>query len=189
MNLRTCLCTCLYGNSMQDSNQKQPKRNQNEPKINQAWTQNRPKIGPKSSQSRSKIGPKSVQNRPKTGYGADFAFEPLFGPILVPFWLQLGAILGAKLRPCWAKNRFLEGLEKHQKTNMIFNTLRGPLGTDFGTIFGPKIDQKSVQKRSQERASKKAKIFKKPLVFQCFLGFGGVGNRSKINQNRILKRS
>ena len=64
---------------------------------------------------------------------------------------------------------------------MIFNSFKGPLGTDFGTIFGPKIDPKSVQKWSQERASKKTKTFKKPLVFQCFCGFGG----SKIDQKSI----
>jgi hypothetical protein len=152
--------------------------------MNQKSTKHGPKIIPKSSQNRSKIGPKSVQNRPKTGYGADFAFEPLFGPILVPFWLQLGAILGAKLRPCWAKNRFLEGLEKHQKTNMIFNTLRGPLGTDFGTIFGPKIDQKSVQKRSQERASKKAKMSKNRWFFNVLCASEG----SKIDEKSIKNR-
>ena len=50
-----------------------------------------------------KIGPKSIKNRSKIGSGTDFASETLFGPILVPFWVQLGAILGAKLGPCWPK--------------------------------------------------------------------------------------
>ena len=32
---------------------------------------------------------------------SDIASETLFRPILVPFWAQLGAILGAQIGPCW----------------------------------------------------------------------------------------
>ena len=145
-------------------------------------SQNRSKIVPKSVQNRSKIGPESSQNRLRSRLRFRTPFWSDFGPILAPTWGHLGGQVAAML----GKKSIFGGSGEHQTTNMIFNTLRGPLGTDFGTIFGPKIDPKSVQKRSQERASKKAKIFKKPLVFQCFLGFGGVGNRSKIDQNRIL---
>ena len=59
------------------------KDNQNQPK-------NQPKIVPRSAPSQSKIGS-----------GTDIAFETLFGTILVPFWSQLGAILGVQIGPCW----------------------------------------------------------------------------------------
>ena len=157
------------------------KSNPNATKMNQKSTKHGPKIVPKSVQNRPKIGPKSVQNRPKTGYGADFAFEFLFGPILVPFWLQLGAILGAKLRPCWAKNRFLEGLEKHQKTNMIFNTLRGPLGTDFFGVLVPKSTKNRSRSGLKSERAKKQKSSKNHWFFNVFWGSGG----SEIDQKSI----
>ena len=69
----------------------------------------------------SKNGPKWVprlsQDGPKMDSGTDFVSETLFGPILVPFWIQLGAILGAKLGPCWPKKLFLEipeGIQERQ---------------------------------------------------------------------------
>ena len=123
-----------------------------------------PKIDQKSSQNRPEIVPKSSQNRLRSRLRFRNPSCSDFGPILAPTWGHLGGQVAAKL----GKKSIFGGSGKHQKTNMIFNTLRGPLGTDFGTIFGPKIDPKSVQKWFQERASKKAKIFKKPLVFHTF---------------------
>ena len=37
-----------------------------------------------------------MKNRSKIGSGADLAPEAVFEPILVQFWLQLGAVLGAR---------------------------------------------------------------------------------------------
>ena len=99
-DLRTCVCTCLYEfvyTAML--------------KIKQNYTQIsikiQPKIIPKSVKKRPKNQPKidqkSIKNRSKIGSGTNFASETLFGPILVPFWLQRGAILGTKLGPCWPK--------------------------------------------------------------------------------------
>ena len=84
-------------------------------KPTQKSTNNHPKIDQKTSQNRPKIDPKTVQNRSKIGAGTDIASETLFGPILVPFWSQLGAILGAKIGPCWGhvdQKSVQEGIRK-----------------------------------------------------------------------------
>ena len=54
-------------------------------------------MGPKSIQNLSKI----YENRPKIDSGADLAPDAVFEPILVQFWLQLGAVLGGKMGSCW----------------------------------------------------------------------------------------
>ena len=55
----------------------------------------------KPTKNQPKIDPKSAQSLPKIGSGADFASEAVFGQILIPFWAQLGANLGAKLGRFW----------------------------------------------------------------------------------------
>ena len=89
-------------------------------------TKNRPKINQKSSQHRPKLDPKSTQSRPRIGSGADLASETVLGPVLTPFWSQLGAILGAKIGPCWGhvgpKIDFLR-LKKALKNDHDFHQL------------------------------------------------------------------
>ena len=96
------------------------------PKINQKSSQIRPKLDPKSIQNRPKIDQKSSQNRPRIGSGADLASETVLGPVLTPFWSQLGAILGAKFGPCWGhvgpKIDFLR-LKKALKNDHDFHQL------------------------------------------------------------------
>ena len=78
-----------------------------------------PKIDQKSSKNGFKIDQKSIQKRSKIGSGTGFAFEAVFGLISVAFWLQLGAVLGGKMGPCWVhvgqNNQFLEVPEGIQK--------------------------------------------------------------------------
>ena len=107
-----------------------------------------PQMGPQ-------IGPKSVQNRSKTGSGADFAFETLFGPILVPFWLQLGAVLGGKMGSCWGHVgqkidswRILQAF----KIDQDFQHLSGPswdrfwndVGVQNRTKIGPRSGSRAI---------------------------------------------
>ena len=120
-----------------------------------------PKMAPSWVQSGVKIGPKSIKNRP----GADLAPEAVFDPTWTPLWTQLGAILGPKMGPCWGQESIFRGSREQQKTDMIFNSLRGPLGADFGSLWGRSWNPKSIRNRSQEGSNKKTKIFQKLLIF------------------------
>ena len=104
-------------------------------------------IGPKSVQTRPKIDPKSAQNRSEIGPGADFAPGTVLGTILTPFWTQLGAILGAKIGPCWSHVdqkidflRFNKASENKNDFQHLSGASRERFWEDFGTMLGPKIN-------------------------------------------------
>ena len=158
--------------------------------VDQKQPKNQPKTIPKSAQNRPKVDPKSSHHRSKIGSEAELASETVFGPIVIPFWVQLGAILGAKIEACWGhvdqQIDFLR-VQKATENKHDLQYCSGPSWADFGTILGSKIDPKSIQNLSEERRSKKSKNVKKPIVFQCFLLFRRVENRSKIDQNRCQR--
>ena len=159
------------------------------PNIYQKSTQNRSQIGPKSFQNRSQIGPKWIQNRSWNRPRSQHRFWTVLGPILDPTWGHLGGLLGLKLGSSWAKNRLLEVLDGVQKRTWFLI----PFRTDFGTILerfgGPKSTQNRSRIGLKSEQARKAKMFKKPLVFQCFLCLRGVENQSKIDQKSFPKIS
>ena len=136
----------------------QPKNHgKNELELNATSTQHQAKYQPKNStklvptsaQNRSNIYPKSMKNRTKIGSGADLAPEAVFEPILVQFWLQLGAVLGGKMGSCWdhvGQNIDSWRILKAFKIDQDFQHLSGPSWDRFWNDFGV---QKSNQNRSK----------------------------------------
>ena len=130
-------------------------------------------------------GPKSSQNRSRIGSGADFASETVFDPILIPFWAQLGAILGAKIEPCWGhvdQNIDFLRVQKAPENKHDFQHLSKPswgrFWDDFGTENRPKIDPETT---SRAKKQQKAKMLKNHWFFNVFCASEG----SKINQKSI----
>ena len=141
------------------------------------------------SKNGQKWVPRWSQDGPKMDSGTDFVSETLFGPILVPFWLQLGAILGAKLGPCWPKNWFLEvpeGMQKRQWFPTPFGTLLGPILERFG---GPKSNQNRSKiglKSDHEANAKILKIIGRGGVFEDAENRKAIKNQQKIVLKAIL---
>ena len=108
---------------------------------------------------------KSMKNRTKIGSGADLAPEAVFEPILVQFWLQLGAVLGGKMGSCWGHvGQKIDSwrILKAFKIDQDFQHHSGPswdrFWIDFGIQNGTKIGEKGIQKTirfldEKERAS------------------------------------
>ena len=53
------------------------------------------------SQNEAKMAPKIDQNPFQNRFPKPSMFRSIFASIFIPFWLQLGAILGLKLEPSW----------------------------------------------------------------------------------------
>ena len=134
-------------------------------------------LDPFEGHKETQIDQKSTRSRP--------CFRSRFwsnlDPTLDSTWGHLGAQDGAMLGPCWGQELIFRGSREQQKTDMIFDTFRGPLGDDFGTMWSSKIDPKSVQNRSHERSSRKGKNVKNHKFFNCFCGLGGW----KIDQKSV----
>ena len=145
----------------------------------------RPNICPKSIQ----IDTKSTKNRPKISSGADLAPEAVFDQILIQFWFQLGAVLGAswghvgtmlakKLIDSW---RILKGF----KIDQDFQHHSGPswdrCWLDFGIQNGTKIGPRSISVAIMKQMQRSSKT----LAGAVFLRIRGVEHRSKIAQNRV----
>ena len=143
---------------MKDSNQNQPRiRTKHQPTINQKSSQSRPKVIPKSTKNRPKIDPKSSQNRPQIGSGTDLASEIALGSILTPFWSQLGAILGAKIGPCWGQVapkidflRLKKALKNDHDVQHLCKAVWGRCWDDLGSQHQSQIVPKSVPKGSSK---------------------------------------
>ena len=76
---------------------------------------------------------KSSQNRLQIGPGASLAPGAVSGLMVAPFWPKLGAILNAKVEPCWGhvnQKSVLEGPRSQSRTAVIFNSLKRPLGAE-----------------------------------------------------------
>ena len=146
------------------------KTNKTNPKINQKSSQNRPRIVPKSTPNRSKIGP-----------GTDIASETLFGPILVPFWSQLGAILGAQIGPCWGHVDQKSVQEGIRKLIWFWTLLKTLLGTILGRFSAPKSTQNRSRIGLKSDEAKNAKMLKNNWFFNVFWSLGG----SKMDQKSI----
>ena len=175
----------------------QPKNHcENELEHNATSTQHQAKYQPKNStklvpasaQNRSNIYPKSMKNRSKIGSGADLAPEAVSEPILVQFWLQLGAVLGGKMGSCWGhegqkidSRRILKAF----KIDQDFQHLSGPSwdrfwndsGVQNRTKIGPRSISRAIMKQMQ-RSSKSS-------AGAVFLRIRGLEHRSKFDQNRV----
>ena len=150
---------------------------------------NQRNIVPNSAQNRPKIVPKSAQNGSKISSGADVASESVFVPISDRFLAQLGAILGAKLGPCWAKNWFLEvpeGMQKRPWFPTPFRTLLGPILERF---WGPKSNQNRSKiglKSDHEANATIFRIIDRGSVFEDAENRTAIKNRQKIVLKVIL---
>ena len=123
------------------------------------------------TRNRPKIDLKSIKNLPKIGSGADLASETVFEPISVQFWLQLGAVLGAKLGPSWGnvgqKIDFWK-FPKACKNDYDFQHLSGPSWYRFlERLWGPKSNQNRSKIGFKSDHEANAKVFKN-------IGRGGV---------------
>ena len=172
----------------------QPKNHcKNELELNVTSTQHQAKHEPKNStkfeptsaQNRSQICPKSIKNRPKIGSGADLAPEAVFEPILVQFWLQLGAVLGGKMGSCWGHvGQKIDSwrILKAFKIGQDFQHLSGPSWDRFWKDFGVQ-NRTKIGPRSVSRAiTKQMQRSSKSSTGAVFLRMRRIDKRSKINK-------
>ena len=173
----TAWCRRPVGIMKQTSIKNKPKRNSPappiHPKSSQISTKNQSKIKKigsgtvffdhKPTRNRPKFGRradhKPSRHRPKIGSRADFASRTGFGPILIPFWTQLGATLRVKNGPCWQKNLFLkaqEGNKKPQWFSTPFETLLGPI---LGRFWSPQANPSRCRIGFNSDQEKRPRIF------------------------------
>ena len=132
-----------------------------------------------------------MKNRAKIGSGADLAPEAVFEPILVQFWLQLGAVLGGKMGSCWGHvGQKIDSwrILKAFKIDQDFQHLSGPSWDRFWSdLGGPKSSQNRSKIGLKSDHEANAKILK-------IIGRGGVfedpENRKAIkNQQQIVLKA
>ena len=139
------------------------------------------KNGSKSAQHGSKIAPSWAQIRPKSGQDPSqdppraprSPQEPPRPPKTPPKTPRPTLVAASPQWPRLPARPFLTIFFR-----IVFQCL---LGSVFGSIFGRFWVPKSTQNRSRiglkSEEAKKAKMLKKPLVFQCFLCLQGVENQ------------